>query len=93
MDVTIPPTMGAAIGFITSEPTPVSHRIGIRLASTAEPPYNVILENDDYHSQEFVIDVLRKVLGCSNERAYLFMYQAHTTGRAIIWTRRRRLPS
>jgi len=24
----MPPTMGAAIGFITSEPTPDSHRIG-----------------------------------------------------------------
>jgi ATP-dependent Clp protease adaptor protein ClpS len=50
------------------------------------PPYNVILENDDYHSQDFVVDVLRKVLGCSEERAYLLMHQAHTTGRSIIWT-------
>lgn len=32
--VIMPPTMGAAIGFITSAPTPVSHKIGIRLAKT-----------------------------------------------------------
>jgi ATP-dependent Clp protease adaptor protein ClpS len=50
------------------------------------PPYNVILENDDYHSMGFVVDVLRKVLGCSEERALLLMSQAHTTGRSIIWT-------
>jgi hypothetical protein len=25
VDVTMPPTIGAAIGFVTSEPTPVSH--------------------------------------------------------------------
>jgi len=31
----IPQTMGAAIGFITSEPIPDSHRIGARLAKTA----------------------------------------------------------
>ena len=31
----MPPTIGAAIGFITSEPTPDSHRIGTRLARTA----------------------------------------------------------
>jgi ATP-dependent Clp protease adaptor protein ClpS len=50
------------------------------------PPYNVILENDDYHSFEFVIDVLRKALGCSEERAFLLTQQAHLTGRAVVWT-------
>ena len=50
------------------------------------PPYHVILENDDYHSLEFVVDVLRKVLGCPLERAAQLALQAHTTGRSIIWT-------
>jgi ATP-dependent Clp protease adaptor protein ClpS len=50
------------------------------------PPYNVILENDDYHSFQFVIEVLRKALGCSEERAYQFMMLAHTSGRAVVWT-------
>ncbi len=35
VEVIMPPTIGAAIGFITSDPTPVSHRIGTRLARTA----------------------------------------------------------
>jgi ATP-dependent Clp protease adaptor protein ClpS len=50
------------------------------------PPYNVILENDDYHSMEFVVEVLQKALGCNEQRAILFMHEAHTTGRAVIWT-------
>jgi ATP-dependent Clp protease adaptor protein ClpS len=50
------------------------------------PPYNVILENDDFHSMEFVIDVLRKALGYTQERAVLLMLQAHNTGRAVVWT-------
>lgn len=50
------------------------------------PPYNVILENDDYHSMEFVVEVLQRVLGCTLERAVQLMLQAHTTGRAVIWT-------
>jgi len=50
------------------------------------PPYNVILENDDYHSMQFVIDVLRKVVGCTEQRAFLLMQEAHTSGRSIIWT-------
>jgi len=50
------------------------------------PPYNVILENDDHHSMQFVIEVLCKVLGCAAERAYQLMMEAHTNNRAVIWT-------
>jgi ATP-dependent Clp protease adaptor protein ClpS len=50
------------------------------------PPYNVILENDDHHSMEFVVEVLCKALGCTVERAYQFMMEAHTSGRAVVWT-------
>lgn len=50
------------------------------------PPYNVILENDDHHSFEFVVDVLRKALGFAQERDYVLMLQAHTSGRAVVWT-------
>ena len=50
------------------------------------PPYHVILLNDDYHSQTFVVGVLCKVLGYSIERAYQLMLLAHTSGRAVVWT-------
>jgi ATP-dependent Clp protease adaptor protein ClpS len=51
-----------------------------------QPPYNVIIENDDHHSMEFVVSVLVKVLGCTMQRAVQYMLTAHTTGRAIVWT-------
>jgi ATP-dependent Clp protease adaptor protein ClpS len=50
------------------------------------PPYNVILENDDHHSFDFVVEVLRKALGYSTERAYQLTHLAHTSGRAVVWT-------
>ena len=50
------------------------------------PPYNVVLENDDYHSFEFVVDVLSKALGYAKERSFQLALQAHTTGRAVVWT-------
>ena len=49
-----------------------------------QPPYNVILENDDYHSFEFVLEVLQKALGCNEQRAFQFTKEAHTTGRAVV---------
>jgi ATP-dependent Clp protease adaptor protein ClpS len=50
------------------------------------PPYHVILENDDYHSFEFVIGVLIKTFGCPSERAMQLAWKAHSDGRAIVWT-------
>ena len=50
------------------------------------PPYNVILENDDFHSIEFVVEVLQKALACTAERAVQFTLTAHHTGQAIVWT-------
>lgn len=50
------------------------------------PPFNVILENDDHHSFEFVVGVMIKALGFSQERALQVTNQAHTSGRAIVWT-------
>jgi len=50
------------------------------------PPYNLILENDDYHSFEFVVETLKKALGYSTERCYQLTLQAHTAGRAVVWT-------
>ncbi len=50
------------------------------------PPYHVILENDDHHSFEFVVEVMRKALGFGEEKAFLVTKEAHTKGRAIVWT-------
>jgi ATP-dependent Clp protease adaptor protein ClpS len=50
------------------------------------PPYNVILENDDYHSFEFVMEVLQKVLGCNQQRAFLLTQEGHNSGRVVVWT-------
>jgi ATP-dependent Clp protease adaptor protein ClpS len=50
------------------------------------PPYHVILENDDHHSMEFVVEVLCKALSYTVERSYQLMMQAHTSGRAVVWT-------
>src|SRR5215831_8464611 len=71
-----------------TEPTVAEPRIKPKEQTKTRriPPYNVVLANDDHHSQEFVVTVLRKVLGVSEERAVVLMMEAHTTGRAIIWT-------
>ncbi len=51
---------------------------------TQEPPYKVILHNDDYTPMEHVIAVLRKVIPrMSMRRAVSIMLEAHTNGKAV----------
>jgi ATP-dependent Clp protease adaptor protein ClpS len=51
-----------------------------------QPPYNVILHNDDDHSFEYVIGMLRKLFGHPPERGYQMAWEVHTSGRVIVLT-------
>jgi ATP-dependent Clp protease adaptor protein ClpS len=50
-----------------------------------QPPYAVILHNDDINSMDFVIAVLRKVFGYTDEKCFQLMIEAHDTGRSVVW--------
>ncbi len=52
---------------------------------TQEPPYKVILHNDDYTPMEHVVEALRKVIPrMSPARAVSIMLEAHTKGKAVV---------
>ena len=51
-----------------------------------QPPYLVLIENDEHHSMEFVIAMLQKVFGFSVEKAYELMMVAHSQGEAVVWS-------
>ncbi|MCE9562950.1 MAG: ATP-dependent Clp protease adaptor ClpS [Planctomycetes bacterium] len=50
-----------------------------------QPPYAVILHNDDVNSMDFVVSVLRKIFGYSVEKCVELMLEAHEKGRAAVW--------
>jgi ATP-dependent Clp protease adaptor protein ClpS len=51
-----------------------------------QPPYNVVLLNDDDHSFEYVIHMLQRLFGHPQEKGYLMAYEVHTQGRVIVDT-------
>lgn len=51
-----------------------------------QPPYNVILHNDDDHSYDYVISMLRKLFGHPPERGFQMACEVDTKGRAIVMT-------
>jgi ATP-dependent Clp protease adaptor protein ClpS len=49
------------------------------------PPYKVILHNDDHNAMDHVVTALRKsVPGMGLARATAIMWEAHTSGKAIV---------
>jgi ATP-dependent Clp protease adaptor protein ClpS len=51
-----------------------------------QPPYNVVLLNDDDHSFDYVIAMMQQLFGYPREKGYQLAYQVHTQGRVIVLT-------
>ena len=52
---------------------------------STEPPFKVILHNDDFTPMEHVIQALRKVIPrMSLKQAMTIMLEAHNNGKAVV---------
>lgn len=51
-----------------------------------QPPYHVILHDDDQHTWAFVIGMLRDLFGMSYEKAYKHTHEVHYEGVSIVCT-------
>lgn len=51
-----------------------------------QPPYAVIVHNDEEHTFLYVIDILMKVCGHPKEKAFVLTNQVHHAGKAVVWS-------
>src|ERR1700733_9009749 len=51
-----------------------------------QPPYAVIVENDDFHTFNYVIEVLQRVFGYDLQMAVMLTVEVDATGQAIVWS-------
>jgi ATP-dependent Clp protease adaptor protein ClpS len=51
-----------------------------------QPPYAVVVFNDNEHSFEFVVETFSKVFGYAREKIFALVLQIHTDGRGIVWS-------
>ena len=56
-----------------------------------QPPYHVIVLNDEEHTFEYVIEMLCKIFGHSLTIAEALTWRIHNTGRAIVLTTHKEL--
>jgi ATP-dependent Clp protease adaptor protein ClpS len=71
-----------------SEPLtlPAVPKLRPRERTKRQPPYNVVLLNDDDHTYEYVITMLQVLFGYPREKGFLLAKEVDTTGRAILLT-------
>jgi ATP-dependent Clp protease adaptor protein ClpS len=51
-----------------------------------QPPYSVVVLNDDDHTFEYVIEGLMRFCGHGFEKAFVLASVVHRTGRAAVWS-------
>ena len=51
-----------------------------------QPPYNVILHNDDDHSFDYVIRMLKELFAHPEEKGFQMAEEVHTKGKVIVCT-------
>ena len=51
-----------------------------------QPPYHVVLLDDDEHTYEYVIGMLQELFGHPREKAYQMACEVDATGRVIVLT-------
>lgn len=51
-----------------------------------QPPYNVVLIDDQDHTYEYVIDLCHRLFGLPPEHGFLIAHKVDSAGRAILLT-------
>jgi ATP-dependent Clp protease adaptor protein ClpS len=61
-------------------------RTTVATQTQRQPPYNVVILNDEEHTFDYVIELLTKLFRHSLATAQALTLQIHTAGRAIVYT-------
>jgi ATP-dependent Clp protease adaptor protein ClpS len=73
---------------VTTQTTPKS-RTDPQTRTRRQPPYHVVILNDEEHTFEYVIELLTKLFGHPLATAEELTLRIHNTGRAIVLTTHR----
>jgi ATP-dependent Clp protease adaptor protein ClpS len=86
-DATMVPDQAAAVAL--DEPaveTVPRERTGKKKKPKRQPPYHVILWNDNDHSYEYVIQMMQKLFGHPVEKGVQIAKEVDTQGKAVVLT-------
>ena len=77
------PSTTTSVAATTTRPVP---RTRPEVRRQRQPLYHVILHDDDDHTYEYVIGMLRKLFGYSTEESYQLACEVDADGRVVLTT-------
>jgi ATP-dependent Clp protease adaptor protein ClpS len=81
-----PAPAGSPAGTATAEKENQKTRAPARPRQDRLPPYNVVLLNDDDHTYAYVIEMLGKLFGYAEPKAFKMAEEVDQRGRVIVLT-------
>jgi ATP-dependent Clp protease adaptor protein ClpS len=51
-----------------------------------QPPYAVVVFNDEEHTFQYVVETFQKVFGYPPEKGFTLAMQIHLAGKGIVWS-------
>jgi ATP-dependent Clp protease adaptor protein ClpS len=76
----------AAVASVPVEQVATRPKQSTERETKRQPPYHVILWNDDDHSYQYVIAMLAQLFGYPQEKGFQMAKQVDTQGRVIVLT-------
>jgi ATP-dependent Clp protease adaptor protein ClpS len=80
------PETGATTLVRTAQPKP-KHQTQTR----RQPPYHVVILNDEEHTFDYVIELLSKIFGHARATAEALTWRIHVRGREVVFTTHKEL--
>jgi ATP-dependent Clp protease adaptor protein ClpS len=75
---------------VVEAPTPTEkHDASSNTKTRRQPPYNVVILNDEEHTFDYVIELLMKLFRHPQPTAENLTWRIHNTGRAVVYTTHR----
>lgn len=64
----------------------IEPEVGVLEDTQLQPPYHVVLLDDDDHSYEYVIEMLGRLFGHGREKAFQMAQEVDAAGRCNVYT-------
>jgi ATP-dependent Clp protease adaptor protein ClpS len=76
----------AVVASVPQEALGTEAQVGAQQQTKRQPPYHVVLWNDDDHSYEYVIAMLMELFGYPLEKGFKMAEEVDMRGRVIVLT-------